>query len=147
MVIRHATLEDVPPLVAMAMTFGASSEYAVHLALSEAHIRALIERAITDDTRLALVAEGRDGQLVGMLVLVAVEHPMSGELVASELAWWVNPTARGGRAAFRLLAEAEQWAKARGAVAMQMVAPNARVEALYEAVGYVPVERAYQRRF
>jgi GNAT superfamily N-acetyltransferase len=46
----------------------------------------------------------------------------------------------------RLLRDAERWARARGAEALELVAPNPRVELLYERLGYTPVERMFFRR-
>ena len=146
MTIRHATVADTAAVLVMAKAFATSPVYAQVLTLSEPHIVTLLATAIENEDALALVAEGRDGMLVGMLVLNVFEHPMSGERVASELVWWVDPSARGGRAAMRMLTFAEGWARDRGAAVLQMIAPSRRVEEFYEATGYTAVERSYQRR-
>jgi GNAT superfamily N-acetyltransferase len=63
--------------------------------------------------------------------------------MAFEVVWWVEPEARGD--GVRLLRAAEDWAIEQGIGKMQMVAPNERVGALYERMGYLPVETSYQR--
>ena len=84
------------------------------------------------------------GRVVGMIGLAVLPHFMSGELVASELFWWVEPEARRGTGGVRLLRRAESWARSTQAVRMQMIAPTAHVAKFYQALGYVPMEVAYQ---
>jgi len=83
--------------------------------------------------------------VVGVIALVLVTQPMSGETIATELVWWVDPNARGGRAALELLAAAETWAKLNGATRLQMIAPSDKVCRFYEKLGFDRVEVAYMR--
>lgn len=145
MTIRPAVAADVPEIVEMGMRFGKQSTYREHITLSATHLRDLAERLIVVEDGTIVVAQGAGGDLIGMIALHAFEHPMSGELVVLELAWWVEPAARG-RAGILLLRAAEKWAQSVGASILQMVAPNAEVEHFYESIGMVPVERTFQRR-
>jgi GNAT superfamily N-acetyltransferase len=142
--IRPATSADVPDILAMAHAFVASTEYAAHIALSAEHLTTLAERLIEGVDGDVLVAEDGAGRVIGMLALQAFTHPMSGQRIATEFVWWVDPAHRG-TAGVRLLRAAEQWAKDAGAAALQMVAPNAHVAAFYEKVGYSAVETSYMR--
>lgn len=141
--IRPATENDVPTLVAMGEQFIASTEYAAHIDIVPAEMAALLTRLVTTDGATVLVAE-YDGRVVGMLGLTSFDHPMSGVPVVGELFWWVMPEVRG-TLGLSLLRRGESWARERGARVMQMVAPNDRVAAAYRALGYVAVETSYQR--
>ena len=127
MTIRPATEADVPQIVAMSVHF-LDTLYAGALVGSAPHLAAFVQA----------------DRVIGMAVVHVYEHPMSGELVASELAWWVEPERR--RAGVRLLRAIEQWARDQGAAVMQMIAPTPRVGAFYTAIGYAPVETLFQRR-
>ncbi|KKL86125.1 hypothetical protein LCGC14_1947880, partial [marine sediment metagenome] len=72
-------------------------------------------------------------------------HYVSGELIAGEVVWWVDPEARTRRTGLKLMRKAEETAMGMGAVKMQMVAPNERIGKLYEHFGYTKVESTYQR--
>lgn len=143
MTIRPAVLADVPRLVAMGEHFIAQTGYQALLPINPAQIDALMRRLLEAEAGALLVLEG-PSELVGMFGLYVFAHPISGERVASEVFWWVEPGARGG--GLRLLAAAEAWAVAQGAVVFQMIAPTPAVERVYVRRGYVPVERLYQRR-
>lgn len=103
----------------------------------------LAVQLLTGDSSLLLVAD-RGDTLIGMFGLMVYPHPMSGDLTAAELMWWINPEARGS--GLRLLRAGERWAVERGALVLQMIAPTANVERLYTRLGFVPVERTFQKR-
>jgi GNAT superfamily N-acetyltransferase len=141
-VIRRATIEDVPRCAEMGVTFQRTSHYATLLEDNPAQIAALAARLVTSDHADILVAE-RAGRVVGMIALQAYTHHISGEWTAGELAFWVEPSAR--RAGLALLRAAEQWAADQGCRVLEMVSPDARVDRLYEALGYAPSERSYRK--
>jgi GNAT superfamily N-acetyltransferase len=143
MTVRPATLDDVAAIVTMAGAFVEQTDYSRHLTISPSHVASLAEALIQDGAGAVLVAES-GGSVIGMLALKAFEHPMSGQRIATEFVWWVDPAHRGS-AGVRLLKAGERWAREAGATALQMVAPNARVGAFYEAVGYQSVETSYMR--
>ena len=144
MTIRQATAEDVPAIAAMGHEFVSTSTYAAHMQTEPARLEALAGTILTNPDAAMWVCV-RDEQPIGMLAMAMVTHPMSGDRIASEIVWWMNPSARG--AGVRLLRTAERWAKDRGAVAVHMIAPTERVGQLYAAIGYAPVEVNYYRRF
>lgn len=145
MTIRPAVAADVPELVEMGERFVAATPYREHLVVSPQHLAATMQHLIASDSGAIFVAAGAGGDVVGMIGLHVFEHPYSGDRVAAELFWWVEPSRRG-RIGLWLLRQAEQWANAVGAVWLQMVAPTPDVEQLYARLGFTPVERAYQRR-
>lgn len=107
--IRAATLADVPRLVAMGAQFLGSSSYAATLADSPDQM-ARVASFLIADARGLLVVSTAAGRVTGMLGMMIFPHFLSGELVAGELFWWVEPEARG--AGLRLLRHAEAWAAA-----------------------------------
>jgi GNAT superfamily N-acetyltransferase len=102
----------------------------------------LCERLITEDASIVFVAD-QDGELAGMLGMVVYRHPISDEVFASEVFWWVEPEHRG--CGVRLLKAAERWAQRHGATQLQMIAPTPQVAQLYQRLGYSEVETLYQR--
>jgi GNAT superfamily N-acetyltransferase len=141
--IRPATSADVPRLVAMGAHFIEATGYRTLLPVNEAQLAALMARLLTEPGG-AIFVLATEATVMGAIGLYRFAHPISGEPVASEVFWWVEPDARGS--GLRLLREAERWAAAQGAALLQMIAPTPAVERVYAHRGYVPVERLYQRR-
>jgi GNAT superfamily N-acetyltransferase len=145
MTIRLASLADVDAIVAMGLHFQATTKYAMHLFATDSTLRMLATGLLTNPDAAIWVAEANGG-LVGMLACALYIQPMSGALVGTEICWWMDPSARGGRTALRLIRTAEQWAKDKGATVFQMMAPTPKVGAFYEALKYEQIEVHYQRR-
>lgn len=138
--IRVATESDIPRLLEMAQRFHRESEYREHLGANAEKMEQLGRQLIANNG--VLIAE-QDGKIVGMIGYYIYPHFISGEIIAGEVFWWVEPEHRGeGKA---LLAEAESRARSAGATKMQMIAPNDRVGELYRRLGYNFVESTYQR--
>lgn len=146
-VIREASPADVPRLVEMGVGFIASTVYAGRLtARPEAidrRMRWMLDIGLED---AALFVAERAGELVGMIGMVRYPHLLTEEIVAGELFWWVEPSARTSSAAARLLQRAEAWAWSVGADLLQMIAPTPEVERIYDKRGYERIEVAYQKR-
>ncbi len=141
-VIREATLEDVPTLVAMGRQFAQSATYRDVVRDNPEQMTVMAQTLITSDVGIMLVLE-RDGQLNGMIGMICMPHFLSGDVFAGEICWWVNPGHRGD--GLHLMKAAEAWAQARGAKTIQMIAPNDRVGRLYERMGYRRTETTYQK--
>lgn len=142
--LRPAREADVAAIVAMGRRFLTESSYAPHVPVNP------VQQAITARWLMAhgalLVAE-RGAGLVGMVGLALVPSPLSGELVASEAMWWVDPAHRG-RVGVSLWRAAEAWAVEVGAAVIQMITPAGEeaVARMYERRGYVPLETTWQKR-
>lgn len=139
--IRDATAADVPRIVEMGQRFLRESHYAGVLSENPAQMASTAAWLIAEDA--GFVAVDERGALVGMIGALLFRHHFSGELIAGEVFWWVEPASRGG--GIRLMRRAEAWARARGAQRMQMIAPDAQVGQLYARLGYDPIEVAYER--
>lgn len=141
-VIRDAALADVPAIVRMGVRF-ATGEYARLLTVNEQALAILASHMIQNAACGAWVLEC-DGVVVGMLGMTTYPQAMSGETIATEMVWWMEPEARGGRGALRLLEHGKTWARAQGATRLQMIAPNTHVGAFYERLGFQLLEIHYQ---
>lgn len=138
--IREATEQDLPRLVEMGMHFHEASPYREHIRGNPEQFRKLGEQLLAKN---GLILSERAGKICGMLGYFVYPHFMSGEMVAGEVFWWVEPRYRGE--GVKLMKEAERRAKSAGAVRMQMIAPDDRVATLYKWRKYSFVEAAYQK--
>lgn len=145
--VRRATSEDLPALVRMAVRFVTESSYRGFLMPNVGQLQALSQFVLDHGAGFVAQVDGGD-DVVGMLGMSLVPHVMSGELVACEAAWWVEPEFRGGSAAVRLLSAAERWARESGAVWAEMIAPagNDRLCAFYRRRGYLEVETVFRKK-
>ena len=139
---RHAVEADIPQIVAMGSRF-IDSEYAGYLTFSPRTIADFAQRLITG-AGVVFLAEA-ETRIVGMMAMTTYPHPFSGETIATEVVWWMEPEARGGSAALRLFAESEAWARSQGATKLQMIAPSDHVAQFYERIGFERIEVHYQK--
>lgn len=145
MTIRTAHVGDLAVLVRMGLRFIATSSYRGTIPASAEQLGTLVAWLL-DQGGIFVAVDDEGDEPIGMLAATVIVHPMSGELVASEVAWWIEPEFRGGSAGLRLLAAAEAWARAQGATRFQMIAPaGSSVGALYRRRGYAELETTWQR--
>lgn len=115
--IRTATYDDVPALLALGEAMHTESRYAA-LPWDAAKVSALIESLIESPDGLAMVAV-RDGEIVGGFLGSIDEHYFSRARVACDYALFVRPDRRGGLLAIQLLEAYVGWAKVSGAALIQ----------------------------
>lgn len=137
MTLREATIEDAAEIERMGIRFlGPEGPYHGRFRSSPAALRRLLELML-QPTAIALVLEPEAGRLVGMFGAFLFEHPITWQRVASELCWWVDPEARGASVkAGAMVDRAVEWARDAGAEWFEMIAPNERVSAYYERIGF-----------
>lgn len=147
MIIRRALTAEIPTIVEMGRHFLAASPFVDVIPDSTVHMRALATQLLACGAQgTILVADIAEGEgLMGMVGLTCTPHFLSGELTAGEVFFWVEPRARG-IVGVRLIQAAEQWAKDSGAVAIQMIAPDARVGTFYNRRKYRAIETTYWKR-
>ena len=146
MTIREATLDDLPRLLELAEHFHASTIYASLVPWAPAAVEALMVQVITQQNGIVgvVLVATVDNSIEGMLGLVVLPHPMSGQLCAEELAWWVEPEHRQGTIGPRLLVTGIDWCRQKGAVVLKLVSPSgSTVGTFYKRWGAVEVETAY----
>jgi len=145
MMIRAATIADAPRLIEMAKAFLLQTRYGDTLRTNPDALEALVGQVL----ELGYIAVADvDGRLEGMLAVVELTNPISGDPYADELVWWVEPDARSRSIGPKLLYSAERWAHGRGLPLIKMVAPVGAlaVAQFYRRRGYEPVETSYMKR-
>ena len=145
MTIRPAREADLYRVFEMGVAFIVSiPTYALIFQWEPEPLERFIRDLATQDASAILVVEQDDGTLEGMVVAVLVANPFSGPPWAEEVAYWLEPRARRGTAAYKLLGAAEDWARRKGATVLKMVAPaGSQIGRLYEHRGYEPLETTY----
>ena len=145
MTIRPALEADLYRVFEMGVHFIVSEpRYALIFQWQPDALEAFIRELAAGDLTEILVVELEPGTLVGMLVLTLVPNPFGGPPWAEEFAYWLDPPARRGTLAYKLLGAAENWARRKGAAVLKMVAPwGSQIGKLYERRGYEPLETIY----
>lgn len=148
MIVRPATAHDSERIVEMGAAFYAATHYARTVPMDETSVAALAQ--MLRETGILLVAEV-EGHVIGMIALVVAPHPFNfAYRTANEVAFYVDQSARGGRAAFALLRAAEQAARDAGASIMQMLLMHDSPEVaarMYEHAGFFHSETCYSKEF
>lgn len=133
--IRPATLDDLPRLLALGRAMHAESRYSV---LSYSADKVLDMLMLVMQRGLVLVAE-RDGHVIGGFAGIVEPHWFSTDLIATDLALFVEPGKRGGFAAAALVGGFLDWAEQRGAKMTDiLINTGVRIEAtasLFERLG------------
>ncbi len=82
---------------------------------------------------------------IGLILGYATQTPFSDDLIASELAWYVEPSYRGRREALQLVYAYEEWAQRVGCkhVSMSLLTTLTDASKLYERLGYHMTEISY----
>lgn len=111
--IRQATPADLPELIRLGQIMHAESpEYRDMVFCPDTLGRTLLAAM---ESHFLCVAERADGTLAGGLAAMAVRHWFGPSIQACDLALFVDPQARGGIAAARLIRAYVEWARAAGA--------------------------------
>jgi GNAT superfamily N-acetyltransferase len=142
-IVRDATPEDYPNLQRMGSAFAkAANQPPVNpdtLRLTLDHLRA---------NGVLKVAE--NGAVCGVIGALVFSHYWNAhELIAQELFWFVEESARGTSAGIKLLAAAEKACRERGARQLLMLAlddlEGDRVAEVYRRRGYEPQEKTFRK--
>ncbi len=144
--IRHATLGDRAALIEL------TDAFIVEVGYDDATDTAafVVDRCLRAAHRLD-PADGLGGMLVidnggvvdGFFGFVIGDHPITGEVVAFELAWFVCKPARRGTQGIRLLLEAQTTATALGAHVLQVSALDDRLGRFLQAHQFRKRESTY----
>lgn len=137
--IRVAIEADLPRLVEMGQRFRSESTYSKFLADNPERMMQLGRQLLAADGLLVLE---KAGQIIGMIGYIIHSHFISGEIVAGEVFWYVEPEVRGD--GLKLVDEAKRRARVAGAKFLDMVAPSERVARLYKHLGYEWMESTHR---
>jgi GNAT superfamily N-acetyltransferase len=143
--VRDGTPEDLPQVVLMAAEFWKETRY--DDPFDPEHVRNMAAMALDHGLLAILEIDGRvEGFTAG------VKGPLLGNasvLSGTEIAWWVNPSARRGRNGIALMQHIEGMARAQGVkywnmVVMESCMPEVGAT-IYERLGYEKSETSYTR--
>ena len=110
--IRLATHQDVPAIVALGAAFFSESPAYAPLLYAPEKIEALAIALIESPTGFMRVID--NGTVVGMMAGMVNEHWAGHALVASEIVLFVGPDARGQVHAGQLVREFLEWGRSKG---------------------------------
>lgn len=111
----------------------------------DAYAMRLFLAHVTGRRRMLALALERDGDVDGLLLAAASEHPFGPVWFARETVWWIDPRSRG-LGAIRMLDAYELWAKQEMACAfagMAGMGDDPEVAKLYLRRGYWPAEKHF----
>jgi len=139
--MRIATVDDLDELQRMGLNFLEASPYKE---LGDKDIiRNVLTNIVKGDTREFI---GIISPEVGFILGSATPFLFGPHLLATEIAWWVEPEARGTGEGLKLLEAFEYWAKnVVGAKLVSMTSLDKNVEKFYKKNGYKLYERAYMK--
>jgi GNAT superfamily N-acetyltransferase len=138
MKLRDATLDDVPALLALGQRMHAESPRFSLIEFDSDRLQMTLEQILAAPGGFLMVGE-HDSAIAGVMVALATQHWCSRDIVASEMALFVEPEFRGSMLGARLIRRYVTWARALGArLVTAGISTGVHVEEtarLYEAVG------------
>lgn len=143
--VRDGTVEDLPAVVDMAREFWTHTRYDEEFDAD--YVEFMSSTALEHGLLAILEIDGAiEGFVAGLkMPLLANASVLSG----TEIAWWVNPSARKGRNGIALMQHIEKMAKAQGVkywnmIVMESCQPEVGA-AIYKSLGYEKSETSYTR--
>lgn len=144
--IREATHADIPRLLFMGREFWDQTPWRVLGPFSDESAGAAFANFIDGDATAIFVTVDETDSAIGAVAVICGTNWMTGEPVAQELFWWVEPQA--AKQAVALWKRAEAWAAEQGAPLSMVRLNGLRDEALdrlYRMRGYKVMEHTYLR--
>lgn len=137
--IRQATHDDLPAILILAEQLYTESPHFSRFTFSYEKAANLLHQLVDSPIGCVLIAV-KDGDTVGMLVAMVIEHLVSTDKMATDLGFFVDPAHRGSTIGVRLIKAFEAWANEKGIVELTLEV-NTEVEAartvgLLERQGY-----------
>ncbi|MFD1259789.1 GNAT family N-acetyltransferase [Entomomonas asaccharolytica] len=146
--VREATLADVETIVALGKQLQQSSAYA-NKNFNDSKAKSVVAMMVNSETDNALVAED-EGQIIGYFLGGLTYEWFSDDLLGFDYSVYVVPAKRDGRAAIKLFKAFEDWAKAKGVVAIHVgITTNINNEGnrrFYHFLGYQDGGRFFEKR-
>ena len=140
--MKVATTEDSQEIVDMAMKFMATTGYTEYS--NEETITQLVNNILTGkQNEMIILLEPGVGFLAGM----SSPFVFGPHLIASEIAWWIEPDKRQNGVGAELVDAFEYWAKnVANCTVITLTSLDDSVGKFYEKKGYALHERAYMKQ-
>lgn len=135
MIVRPATVDDIPEIVRMGQEFVSAPGYRDRLEIEPGTFAARLDKALASPDAAIFVLESGDA-LLGGIGGLAAQSMFTSKMNAIELFWFVRPIARELRQGRALLDALTDWAKSKDCLSLTMIEPPDAPE----------VGRAYERR-
>lgn len=144
MSLKLAERQDLSDVLRMARSFHEASPYS-NLEFSEARCIEMFERYLVGNKKEFVILLACDERPFGMIIGFANSLPFSLDLVATELAWWVDEDKRRTKDSLLLFKAYEDWAKRIGAKITQMAMLDdvTNLRKFYLKQGYSPAEQSF----
>lgn len=143
MLIRPATIEDLPQCGPCAEKFYASSQ---HLKTFDINRFVAMWTALLSNETGAMFLVLDQNEIVGAIAGVAYPEAYSDELICQEFYWFISPEHRG-MGGVRLYKMFEDWARSKGCSQIRMGhlldSMPEKVSKFYERMGFVAAEVNY----
>lgn len=137
---------DLEEFVRLGKEFHKESPFYSLTDYSQQKMLQLFETAmISKHTQVLILLLKEENRSVGMLVGMVGSPVFSDDLIASELAWFIEPEYRGSRKALQLVYAYEEWARRMGCknVSMSLLTTLTDASKTYERLGYTKTEISY----
>ena len=144
MAYREAELADLDALVDLSLRVAAGSAAQAGVRADAAHVRSFVELALRNPHGIGVVAED-EGGVVGLCAFSIYPHMLSGELIAGQLCWWVDPEHRGALRGIRHLEATTAVCEAKGATLMQIQSADSQIHRVLVGLGYQKADTIYER--
>ena len=143
-VIRTATVEDLEAASAVVAQFSAD----IGRSFDPAYFVKFWTAMLTEGFGVVFLLE-QEGVIQGAIGGLAMDDPYNGEMVASEMFWYVAEGHRGGIGSGRLYKAFETWAVEQCCSEIRMVhlevSMPERLEKFYMRIGYSLMEKHYSK--
>ena len=113
--IRPATLSDLPALLVLGEAMHAESPRFSRLRFDPARLEATLRHVCTSPDGFLWVGLDQRDEVVGGMAAMVVQHWCSTDLIATDLALFMKPAARGSTIPARLVRCYLGWARSQGA--------------------------------
>ena len=137
--IRPATVDDIPQLLAMGQRFADDAGVTDWIEWDDASVTRLLHHLIESEDGVCLVSDN------GMFGGFIYPHEFNNSILLFREVFWRSEGFEG----VKMLLRAEEWARAKGARLSGMFTPIKQVTGdvgpLYERLGYRPSERIYMK--
>lgn len=141
-IIRDATVDDVPGLIPVALEFHRGSHYR-DLPFDVSRVSGFLLGLIRHDDGRVWVAE-HDNVVVAGIGGMIISPYFSSAAICQEMFWFVSHGSRGGIVAQRLFARLRSWGRGRGASVLAMSAfSGTRAESVFKNIGLSNVETVW----
>lgn len=138
--MKIADMDDIETILDMSMKFIGMTGYDQISNVDD--IKMLIQEVLEAPRNEKIIILDDFGFIAGQ----ATKFPFGPDLIATEIAWWIEPEARGENKGAKLMEAFEYWAKnVAGCRFISMTSLNNTVEKIYKKKGYKLYERAYMK--